>query len=313
MPGETTRIPTVDVSLPNSLEFLPNIIYSNVRSIAPKLDELQAVVNVNQANIVSITETWLSSSTPDSAIKLTDFTCFRRDRPTHAGGVCICVHSSIHCRRLHDYELPSIESVWLRLRPRRLPRLVSIVLMAVVYQPTSCGTDDNRLLLQHLQSNIDSFLCQHPEGLVVITGDFNPSSTGLSVTDTKRLTGLSQIIRVLTRDSGTLDWCLTNKPSLFCPPKQLPELGSSDHYVISITPGTSTALVKNTTSTIWRRDLRQSRMREFGNWITQQNWQTVYDESLVNDKLTVFTKILSAAVDTYLPFCKIKVCFSDKP
>ena len=103
------------------------------------------------------------------------------------------------------------------------------------------------------------------------------------------------------------------KPSLFCPPKQLPKLGSSDHYVISITPGTSTALVKNTTSTIWRRDPRQSKMREFGDWITQQNWQTVYDESLVNDKLTVLTNIMSAAVDTYLPFRKIKVCLSDKP
>ena len=52
---------------------------------------------------------------------------------------------------------------------------------------------------------------------------------------------------------------------------------------------------------------------ELGNWITQQGWQTVYNESLVNDKLTVFTNILSAAVDTYLPFCKIKVCSSDRP
>ena len=112
--------------------------------------------------------------------------------PTHAGGVCIDVHASIHSRRLLNYELPRIESVWLRLRPRRLPRLLSIVLMAVVYHPTSCGTNDNRLLLQYLQSNIDSFLCQLPEGLVVITGDFNPTSTGLSVTGTKRLTALSQ-------------------------------------------------------------------------------------------------------------------------
>ena len=45
---------------------------------------------------------------------------------------------------------------------------------------------------------------------------------------------------------------------------------------------------------------------------TQQNWQTAYDESLVNDKLTVFTNILSVA-DTYLPFRKIKVCSCDKP
>lgn len=56
-----------------------------------------------------------------------------------------------------------------------------------------------------------------------------------------------------------------------------------------------------------------SAVRCFGNWITQQNWQTVYDESLVNDKLSVFTNILSAAVDTFLPFRKVRVCSSVKP
>lgn len=48
-------------------------------------------------------------------------------------------------------------------------------------------------------------------------------------------------------------------------------------------------------------------------WITQQNWQSVYDEPLVIDKLTIFTNLLSAAVDTYLPLHKITVCSSDKP
>ena len=44
------------------------------------------------------------------------------------------------------------------------------------------------------------------------------------------MTGLTQIIKVLTRDSGILDWCLTNRPKTMSEPKQLPKVGRSDHY-----------------------------------------------------------------------------------
>ena len=191
--------------------FLPNIIYSNVRSIASKMDELQAVVDNNNANIVTITETWLNDTHPDSVIHLSDFICFRRDRPSCAGGVCIYIRSSVPRSSVHDFEMPEIESSWIKLRPHSLPRHVSMILVAVVYHSTSCGADDNRALLQHLQVNTGSFLQQHPEGLILITGDFNPVSTGLSLHETTCITNLSQIIKVLTRDSGILDWCLTNR------------------------------------------------------------------------------------------------------
>ena len=153
--------------------FLPNIIYSNFRSIASKMDELQAVVENNNANIVTITETWLNDTHPDSVIHLSDFICFRRDRPLFAGGVCIYIRSSMPCSRIHDFETPEIESLWIKLHPHRLPRHVSMILVAVVYHSTNCGADDNRALLEYLQVNTGSFLQQHPEELIIITGDFN--------------------------------------------------------------------------------------------------------------------------------------------
>ena len=104
-------------------------------------------------------------------------------------GVCIYIRSSVPCSRIHDFETPEIESLWIKLRPQRLPRHVSLILVAVVYHSTSCGADDNLALLQHLQVNTGSFLQQHPEGLILIT-------------ETTCITNLSQIIKVLTRDSG---------------------------------------------------------------------------------------------------------------
>ena len=51
-----------------------------------------------------------------------------------------------------------------------------------------------------------------------ITGPLNATSTGLNEHFVKHKTGLTQIIRVLTRDTGVLDWFLTNKPKFFQPP-----------------------------------------------------------------------------------------------
>lgn len=147
---------------------------------------------------MTITEIWLNYTHPDSVIHLSGFICFRRDRPSCAGGVCIYIRSSVPCSRIHDFETPEIESLWIKLRPHRLPRHVSLILVAVVYHSTSCGASDNRALLQHLQVNTGSFLQQHPEGLILIT-------------ETTCITNLSQIIKVLTRDSGILDWCLTSR------------------------------------------------------------------------------------------------------
>ena len=78
-------------SIPQRFPFLPNVIYCNARSIAAKIDELQAVTDNNNANIVAISESWLNQTIPDSAINLTDLICFRRDRHNQGGGGVCCL------------------------------------------------------------------------------------------------------------------------------------------------------------------------------------------------------------------------------
>lgn len=49
-----------DVRSPASI---PSVIYANIRSVNNKIDELQAVVSVNDPSIVCLSETWLNSVT----------------------------------------------------------------------------------------------------------------------------------------------------------------------------------------------------------------------------------------------------------
>ena len=56
--------------------------------------------------------------------------------------------------------------------------------------------------MEHIERITENFLSNHPDGLIAVTGAFNPASTGLDEDFFKHNTGLTQIIRVLTRDTG---------------------------------------------------------------------------------------------------------------
>ena len=118
---------------------------------------------------------------------------------------------------------------------------------------------------------------------------------------------------MLTRDTGTLEWCLSNRPKLFAPPLQLPKLGTSDHFTVLIKPKT---IVPNQTppvNIISKRELRSSRVREFGRWITQYDWSKVLSLTHVHEKYDLFNSTLAEAVTYYLPLQRTKCCSSDKP
>ena len=296
-----------------SVARIPTLLCSNTRSLVPKMIELQGVVDVNLPGFVSITETWLSPVVPDSAVHLSNYILFRRDRPTHAGEVCIFVDAEIPCSCLRAFEPSEVESIWVKARPLRLPRQVSMILVGTVYHPPSSTVEDNQRLLQHFQDNVESFLRDHPEGLIFICGDFNPTSTRITKLAVNRATGLSQIVKVNTRDSGTLDRCLTKHPKLMDCPKQLPKLGSTDHYSVLIHPPKSSSTSKNTKIAVGRRHLRASRIRDFSQWITQQSWDDVISTTLVNEKFDIFINTLKDVVDKFLPIKETYVYATDKP
>ena len=123
-----------------------------------------------------------------------NFVLFRKDRGSHGGGVAVYVNSSIPCKRLTQLE-PQIDSrsevMWLQIRPLRLPREVSSILLGIVYHPPSLTSEDNQRLYDHVQYVSDSYLNNHPDSLIWVTGDFNPNSTNISSNVFKRVCGVS--------------------------------------------------------------------------------------------------------------------------
>ena len=67
-----------------------------------------------------------------------------------------------------NFEDIEIESIWLKIRPYRLPRGTSSVLVAAVYHPPSSVADQNSMLIAHLQKNIENFLASYPQRMVIL-------------------------------------------------------------------------------------------------------------------------------------------------
>ena len=87
----------------------------------------------------------------DLSVAMNDFALFRKDRGSRGGGLAVYVKSKIPCKVLTTSISSITESLWLHLRPTRLPRSISSILLAVIYHPPNATSDDNNKLYNHIQ------------------------------------------------------------------------------------------------------------------------------------------------------------------
>ena len=95
------------------------------------------------------------------------------------------------------------------------------------------------------------------------------------------------MVKIPTRGNNTLDKILTNMHKLYKEPSPLPALAGSDHLSILWEPQGQQPTNRATTTQYTRR-FPDSGIREFGRWITQQNWQEVLNTQGTNEKCDLF-------------------------
>jgi len=89
------------------------IFYANPRSIVNKLEEFQSLVYSKSYDIISLTETWLSDTIYDSEFLPYNYNIFRKDRPSHGGGVLIAFEKNIPCQIIDSPE--GLETICIKL------------------------------------------------------------------------------------------------------------------------------------------------------------------------------------------------------
>ena len=97
-------------------------------------------------------------------------------------------------------------------------------------------------------------------------------------------------------------------------PKQLPRIGTSDHYAILIQLTANPQLKSNNQKPVqYRRKIRESNISEFGRWTTGHNWKALYKLDNCEEKYDLFLMLISNAIEKQFPLKKCKLSSTDKP
>ena len=149
---------------------------TNARSIFPKLDELRLSVAALGAQVIIVTESWLSSDIDDDILYIANCEIFRCDRQFRkGGGVCVWSDSRFRPRRVSTdvSSVPSsIECVILRLFCGSFS-----LLCCAVYIPPGLRSSDHDIISEFLTNEFDMLLTLYPQDKIIIAGDFNDFST----------------------------------------------------------------------------------------------------------------------------------------
>ena len=138
--------------------------YLNIRSLVNKLSLFQAYVYLFNFDVICLSETWLSESVFDQEILPTNYSIYRKDRPSRGGGVLIAVKDTIPVS-VHPSDLsnnaPEILTVTLNLcKP---------TILSCVYLPPS----PNDYYMNDAISNLTQVIQSNQSADTIIVGDFN--------------------------------------------------------------------------------------------------------------------------------------------
>lgn len=215
-------------------------MFSNIRSVVNKRDDLCTIIDTCDADILVLTETWLNSKISNEILNCEkDFITYRCDRGDRiGGGVLIAVADHLHSS--HVSLVSSLEIVCASIRINHRD-----VIFCACYRPPNAPSS----FCSELHDVLNRILVRFPSSPIFLLGDFNmpkiiwsgafpstldssPDSIGFInlCTDFNFSQLITQPTRITTTSANILDLVLTTLPELVHSLAFLP--GLSDHSFI---------------------------------------------------------------------------------
>ena len=193
------------------------------------------------------------------------------------------------------------------MRPYRLPRGFSSIIVAVVYHP-HWSQSENSSMCDHLFRSISLAESRYPNCAFIIAGDFNR----LDVNSLKKHFRLKQIVKKPTRKDAILDLILTNLYEVYDNPKTFPAFGLSDHNTITAQP--KNRQNERTIKFVFKRDKRESRKAVLGRYLCNIDWPGLFStDGSCEDLLKSFSQIIHTGLDLLMPLKRVRVSTNDAP
>ncbi len=155
---------------------IPSLLLSNCNRILNKLDELYFIISKENCEIIALTESWLDDTISDEVVNMHGYNVFRRDRTSRIGGGVICyVSNKIAARTpiLATKNNAEFEIIWIVLRPKVLPRPLSVIILALLYCPPWYNAEMCRNYSNYIVDCFDELSRRYTNPCFLIVGDFN--------------------------------------------------------------------------------------------------------------------------------------------
>ena len=226
--------------------------FINVRSLYPKLDEIQYIIQTNDFDIFGINETWLDQYIKNEEISIQGYNIVRKDRNRHGGGVCVYIKQTITYNVLFSNDQNPIESIWLNLTGVKL-------CIGCIYRPPSSDNVYYNNILDHIEQ------VKNQANDIIIIGDLNfnyqfdvslstnPVHYIESAYDMTQL--VEQPTRVTETSSSLLDIILTTVPERH-KYTRVSTVSLSDHYMVQTCISTKWKINKSCHNTVTYREFK---------------------------------------------------------
>ena len=269
------------------------------------MDELRILIANSHPDCIAVTETWLTSSTPDDFLAISGFSLFRCDRSGRSGGgVCIYMRDDFKPYMTTQMSLGDspVESLSIALHQPN-------VIILCLYIPPNLCSSYHKAIADSLILHIDNLLITYPEAKFIICGDFNDFPT---TTFHRDFLCVNRVIHP-TRGHSLLDHIWISEVMEENYPNVAvigPPLGTSDHNTVLLRPTHTMQQARSTSKIVF--DFRKSHISTFLHCLSSSNFEPVYSATDVNEKCEAFNNILFDAMSV-IPQCLVSFTKRDKP
>ena len=257
------------------------MLYSNVRSISGKINELKAVAVDIDSDVIVLCETWTNDTIDNSFLEIPGFKLMiRKDRSDtdkgRGGGLLVYVKKGITC-----YEKNISEEI-IQAASLTFPMVDHDLHLHVIYRSPNSSPDNNE--------SINTFVQNIGRNSIII-GDFNyPNICWETLTSNNVAEGfvntvnekfLTQHVDFPTHEAGNLlDLVLSNIPNRMVRVEERGKLGNSDHFMIfaEIEACYSARTQKHI---VW--NFAKAEFQEMGNKLRSIDWRNVLCNDIETD------------------------------
>ena len=305
---------------------LPVVTVCNMRSLFPKINNFKTDFFERQVDVSLCCEVWQKAESRqhkaeiEQMLEMEGLKYFSTTRPRgkRGGGAAIIVNTDKFKVEKLDIQIPHhLEIVWALAKPKADEALFKRIILCSFYSPPRSRLRNK--LKDHMIGTLQMLTAKYPDCGILVGGDKNKMDISSLLNCNLKL---KQIVNRPTRKQEILDIVLTNLFPFYNAPVILPPVQPdvpgqgvpSDHSVPICVPHTDpnnppTRVYRTITS----RPLPDSKIRDFGQWLTSESWESITDIADPTEQVEVFEKLITQKTNEHFPLKVTKLGVGDAP